>query len=356
MMRNAASLAIVPPLQVESPEFVRDMAACLERTPHEISPKYFYDAAGSRLFERICELPEYYVTRTELDIFARDVHQMAALVGPNAEIIEFGAGSLVKARLLLASLRTPRRFIAVDISAEHLYASAAQLQRDFPAVEVIPIVGDFSHIDSLPFLPPSLPGGRRVGFFPGSTLGNFSTQEARHFLRAASRLLAGGGLLIGIDLVKAPHLLQKAYNDTAGVTAAFNRNLLVRANRELGTDFCIDAFAHHAFYHPVLQRVEMHLLCMEPQRVCFSHREFELRRGETIHTENSQKYTVEGFRDLVVASGFQPRALWCDPGRLFSIHWLESSSEERMGRWRGDMEGVGRHLHGLVRRKEVGED
>jgi dimethylhistidine N-methyltransferase len=313
----------------ETSEFARDMLACLEHTPHEISPKYFYDAAGSRLFERICELPEYYVTRTELEILSRDIHRMSEWIGPNAEVVEFGAGSLVKARLLLQALKNPRRFIAIDISAEHLMAGAAQLQREFPQVEIIPVVGDFSAIDGLPPLPPAHPDGRRVGFFPGSTLGNFSIAEAGQFLCAASGLLAGGGMLIGIDLVKTPSVLHQAYNDAAGITAAFNRNLLVRANRELGTDFNIDAFVHYAFYHPGLQRVEMHLVCLAPQSVSLGQRQFEFRQGETLHTENSQKYTVEGFRSLAAASGFSHQCLWSDAGRLFSVHWLQSTCQAR---------------------------
>ncbi len=318
--------ALVPSISAESSDFGRAMLGCLERTPHVISPKYFYDSAGSLLFERICALPEYYVTRTEVGIFSRDVHQMARLIGPNAEVIEFGAGSLAKARLLLGALKSARRFIAIDISAEHLSISAAQLQRDFPAVEVIPVVADFSDIDKLPVPPLSHPDSRRIGFFPGATLGNFSKQEAESFLCAASRLLAGGGLLIGIDLVKASPLLHEAYNDAAGVTAAFNRNLLIRANRELGADFNIDAFEHYAFYNPLLQRVEMHLVCLQAQRVRIGQREFTLTKGETIHTENSQKYTLEGFRALALASGFMPQAAWCDPSQMFSVHWLESST------------------------------
>jgi len=313
-------------VQTEISEFARDMLDCLARTPHEISPKYFYDAAGSRLFEQICELPEYYVTRTELEILARDLHRMAALIGSDAEVVEFGAGSLLKARLLLQALERPRRFIAIDISAEHLYAATAQLQREFPDVEIIPVVGDFSKIASLPPLPPAHQDGRRVGFFPGSTLGNFSHAEASDFLRAASGLVAGGGMLIGIDLVKTPSLLHQAYNDAAGVTAAFNRNLLARANLDLGTDFNVDAFSHYAFYHPELQRVEMHLVCLAPQRIHLAQRQFELRQGETLHTENSQKYTLEGFRALAEASGFSPQALWSDPERWFSVHWLKSNS------------------------------
>ena len=323
MPAHAALARVLQPSQAT--EFARDMVACLEHKPHQISPKYFYDAAGSRLFERICDLPEYYVTRTELEILGRDVNAMAASIGAEAEVIEFGAGSLVKARLLLKALKNPRRFIAIDISAEHLHAAAAQLQREFPAVEIIPLVGDFSALDDLPPLPPVLTPGRRVGFFPGSTLGNFSPAAAAQFLRGAARLLKGGGLLIGIDLVKAPALLHQAYNDSAGITAAFNLNLLERANRELGADFKPAAFAHHAFYHPLLQRIEMHLVCMEEQRIHLDGRHFVLHQGESMHTESSQKYTLDGFAALARTAGFSPQAVWCDPARLFSVHWLAAA-------------------------------
>ena len=325
MMLPATPALLNSTRSTDATGFGGDLLRCLERRPHEISPKYFYDAAGSRLFERICDLPEYYVTRTELAILERELPQMAELIGPHAEIIEFGAGSLLKARMLLAALDRPRRFLAIDLSAEHLKASAAQLQAEFPAVEVVAVVADFSDPGALLNLPLPQPGSRRVGFFPGSTLGNFTPSEAATFLRATSRLLAGGGLLIGIDLVKDPTLLHRAYNDSAGITAAFNRNLLVRANRELGADFRVDGFAHYAFYHPLLQRVEMHLVCMEAQRVTLGGHVFELGHGDTLHTENSQKYTVDGFRALAQASGLEPLAVWRDPARLFGVHWLAAA-------------------------------
>jgi dimethylhistidine N-methyltransferase len=306
----------------ETSEFGRDLLACLGEQPHAISPKYFYDAHGSRLFDRICELPEYYVTRTELSIFRRHISEMAALIGPEAEVIEFGAGSLLKARLLLDVLEAPRGFVAIDISGEHLNAACRDLRRSYPALAVDAVVADFSHPETLP-LGRAGPG-RRVGFFPGSTIGNFSPQQACRFLVAAARLLQGGGLLIGVDLVKDPALLHAAYNDAAGVTAAFNRNLLVRANRELGCNFEIDGFRHYAFYHPERQRIEMHLVSAAAQRISLDGRSFRFAPGESIHTESSQKYTVGGFRALAAACGFQPRATWCDSDELFSIHWLES--------------------------------
>lgn len=300
--------------------FGRDLLACLESRPRTISPKYFYDAAGSALFERICALPEYYVTRTECAIFERYIGQMAALIGPDAQIVEFGAGSLLKARLLLEALERPRHFVPVDISGAQLLASAAVLRGCIPGLEVTPVIADFTSPETCVLPTPMF--GRRCGFFPGSTIGNFTPDQASEFLSGAARLLRGGGLLIGVDLVKDPQLLHAAYNDAEGVTAAFNRNLLVRANRELGSDFSVDRFHHYAFYDPVRQRIEMHLLSAGRQSVSLGERKFEFLDGESLHTENSYKYTLDGFRTLASRSGFEPRACWCDERGLFSVHWL----------------------------------
>lgn len=303
----------------ETSAFGRDLLACLETRPRTISPKYFYDATGSALFERICELPEYYVTRTECAIFERHVAEMAALIGPGAEIVEFGAGSLLKARLLLEALDRPRRFVPIDISGEHLMASAEALRELFPVLEVMPVVADFTRPETC-LLRDS--GARRVGFFPGSTIGNFVPEQACEFLASAARLLRGGGLLIGVDLVKDPRLLHAAYNDAEGVTAAFNRNLLVRANRELGCDFRVERFHHYACYQPLHQRIEMHLVSACRQTVSLGEHRFEFLDGESLHTENSQKYTLDGFRALAIRCGFEPRACWSDERGLFSVHWL----------------------------------
>lgn len=313
-----------PACPATASEFGRDLLACLSEAPHRIAPKYFYDTTGSQLFDRICALPEYYLTRTELAIYRRHMPEMAACIGPDAEIVEFGAGSLSKIRLLLDALPAPRRFVAVDISGAHLQAAAGALRAAYPQLEVVPLVADFTHPETLPLGQASR--GRPVGFFPGSTLGNFTPVEASRFLAAAARLLQGGGLLIGIDLVKDPARLHAAYNDAAGITAAFNRNLLVRANRELGCNFRVDAFAHYAFYEPAAQRVEMHLVCAEAQVLRLNGYRIDFARGKSIHTENSQKYTVDGFHALAAACGFQPRGTWCDPERLFSVHWLEAAA------------------------------
>lgn len=303
-------------------DFARELKAGLRARPRQVSPKFFYDAAGSALFDRICELPEYYPTRTELGILRRYAHDMAARIGPAAEIVEYGAGASVKVRLLLDALERPARFVPIDISGEHLHASAADLRSAYPALQVQPLVADFTRSVELP---PRAPGhGRRVGFFPGSSIGNFDPQEARRFLRQLAGQLRGGGLLIGTDLIKDPAILHAAYNDADGITAAFNRNLLVRANNELDADFDLDAFAHYAFYNPVQRRIEMHLISERRQSVTIEDERFEFAEGDSLHTENSYKFSIEGFQALAAEAGFRPAATWCDDRNWFCLHWLEA--------------------------------
>jgi dimethylhistidine N-methyltransferase len=302
--------------------FAHDLAQAFSRRPYSISPKYFYDAAGSQLFDRICELPEYYPTRTELAILEGCVPEIAQLAGPRAEIVEFGAGSLRKVRVLLDAFDEPARYLPIDISADHLADAAADLKIDYPRLDVHPVAGDYTQRLLLPAA--ARGAGQRVGFFPGSTLGNFTPEEALHFLEIAAQVLRGGALLLGADLVKDPQRLHAAYNDAQGVTAAFNLNLLARANRELGTAFRLERFAHYAFYNPREQRIEMHLMSREDQRFTVAGRRFELREGETLHTENSYKFTVEGLRALARRAGFRPGPVWTDPERLFSVHWLQA--------------------------------
>ena len=309
-----------PPLEVAS-SFARDMRQALAHRPSRVPPKYFYDVRGSQLFDGVCEQPEYYPTRTELGILADRAKDIAVCIGPGAEIVEFGAGSLTKVRLLLDALEAPARYLPIDISGEHLEAAAARLITDYPSLDVEPIVADYTLGVRLPA---PLEGGRRVGFFPGSTLGNFSPTEALDFLRHAASLLRGGGLLVGVDLVKSPALLHAAYNDAAGVTAAFNLNLLQRANDELDSDFDLAAFEHCAFYNAPAQRIEMHLVSRRAQLVCLGAERFSFAEGETIHTENSHKFTVEGLQAMARMAGFEPGAVWIDPARLFSLHWLEA--------------------------------
>jgi L-histidine Nalpha-methyltransferase len=307
----------------DASDFASALLAGLRATPKQIPCKYFYDAEGSALFEQICALPEYYVTRTELDLLARHAGEFSALSGADAEIVEFGAGAGQKVRLLLDALVRPRAYLPIDISSYYLAQVAAQLDTDYPGLMVKPVAADFTR----PFALPALTRGarRRIGFFPGSTIGNFAPQEAQRFLEHAARLLKGGSLLVGADLVKDPAILHAAYNDTAGVTAAFNKNLLARANRELGAGFELARFHHYACYNPMLQRMEMYLISATRQSVPVAGHVVAFASGEGVHTENSHKYTVEGFRALAASAGFTPRAVWCDPARLFSLHWLDAN-------------------------------
>lgn len=300
-------------------EFARDVTAGLGRSPKELPCKYFYDDEGSRLFDAICALPEYYPTRTEIALLEAHAGEMAALIGRDVELVEFGAGSLRKVGLLLDALELPRAYRPVDISGDYLATHAGPLARRYPGIAIRPIVADFTKPLAI-----SDSKSRMAGFFPGSTIGNFERAEALTFLSRAAKLFAGSGLLIGVDLVKDPAILHAAYNDAAGVTAAFNRNILVRANRELDTNFDPDAFAHYAFYEPAMQRIEMHLVARERQRIRVAGESFVIAEGETVHTENSYKYTVDGFRALATEAGFRPGAVWRDPDGLFSLHWLEA--------------------------------
>jgi dimethylhistidine N-methyltransferase len=314
-------------------DFAQALHHCLGQRPHQISPKYFYDAAGSALFDHICALPEYYPTRTEIALLQRHAPAMARQIGAGAELIEFGAGSLVKVRLLLRALidqgLTPARFLPVDISAEHLLAQCERLRAELPGLQVEPLITDFTQALPLPA------GGdvRRVGYFPGSSIGNFRPDEALGFLARTAQLLSGGGnnsgpngsgLLIGIDLVKNPALLHAAYNDAQGVTAAFNLNLLERARRELGCDIDPAGFWHHASYNPLLSRIEMHLVSRRAQTVHLQGHAYELAAGETLHTENSYKYTVAGFQALARQAGFTPGACWLDENEWFCVMWLQA--------------------------------
>lgn len=302
--------------------FALDMLAALRDRPRWIPPKHFYDARGSALFEQICELPEYYPTRTELGILQRHAGEIAALMGKSAELIEFGAGSLRKVRLLLNAMQAPARFVPIDISGEFLRQATLALRRDFPHLDIHPLVADYSQPLRLP--PLHTRSSRRIGFFPGSTIGNFQPHEAEDFLHMAAGVLQGGALILGVDLIKSPDMLHLAYNDAQGITAAFNLNLLARANRELGTDFTLDRFAHYAFYNAPQQRVEMHLVSQCRQTVRLHEWRFDIAEGDSFHTENSYKFTLDGLKRLATAAGFTPGPFWLDPERLFCVAWLQA--------------------------------
>jgi len=301
-------------------DFARDVIAGLTTRPKRLPPKYFYDETGSKLFEQITELPEYYPTRCELAILREHALDMARLLPAKTALVEFDSGSTKKVRILLAAAPSIAAYVPVDISSEMLAQEAAQLRRDHPGLKVLPVAADFTQPFQLPAAVASLP---RTGFFPGSTIGNFEPHEACAFLRHAGRMLGrGAALIIGVDLVKDAKILNAAYNDAAGLTAKFNLNLLARINRELNGDFDLASFDHHAFYNRERHRIEMHLVSKKRQKVSVAGRVIEFFVGDAIHTENSYKYTLEYFTALARGSGWTPVAAWTDAGANFSIHAL----------------------------------
>ncbi|HET9405396.1 MAG TPA: L-histidine N(alpha)-methyltransferase [Burkholderiales bacterium] len=309
-------------LRPDTGSFLGDVIAGLSRARKALPPKYFYDERGSKLFEAICRTPEYYVTRTEVALMRERAAAIARRIGPNCAVIEYGSGSARKTRILLDALE-PAAYVPIDIAREQLRATAAGIARDYPELPVTAVCADYSRALELPGLD-GLRALRRVVYFPGSTIGNFTPAEAAGFLGNVRRLAGpGGGLLIGVDLRKDAARLNAAYNDRRGVTAAFNLNLLARINRELGADFDLAAFRHQAFYNEPLGRIEMHLLSLADQRVSIGRHVIRFRAGETIHTENSCKYSVTGFQSLARGAGFDPAACWVDDGRLFGVHFLQ---------------------------------
>lgn len=284
----------------------------------QLSPKWFYDQRGSELFEAICELPEYYPTRTELAIMDANGANMAELIGPNVSVIEFGAGSNLKIRRLLDLLIDPVAYVPVDISGEYLESMAANLAPDYPNVEVLPILADFTAPFDLPN--PKITPLRNLVYFPGSTIGNFSPAEALNLLQVmAGEAKPGGALLIGVDLKKDPAILNAAYNDAEGVTAEFNLNMLVRLNKELGANFDIEQFRHYAFYNKSAGRIEMHLVSLRDQRVSLGGQTIRFMEGEPIITEYSYKFSLADFAALASKAGFQHVKAWLDPDQLFSV-------------------------------------
>lgn len=295
----------------------------LGKMPKTLPCKFFYDAEGSRLFDQICNLPEYYPTRTETALLCEHASDIAALAGPAVNLIEFGSGAGVKVRQLLAALAGPAVYMPIDISREHLLAAADSLAQDFPSLPISPVCADYTEPFALPHFPGTRPR-RNVGFFPGSTIGNFTPDEAAAFLRRIARLLGRGALMIvGVDLPKAPVILQAAYNDAAGVTGAFNLNLLHRINRELDGDFNPAAFRHEARWNSMESRVEMHLVSRIQQTAHVSSHGFAFEAGESIHTENSYKYALDAFARLTRAAGYARIASWTGPDALFGLHVLE---------------------------------
>ena len=320
MSRARTALRAAPPPEASGP-FAADVIAGLTAKPKRLPPKYFYDAAGSALFERITQLPEYYPTRSELGLLHAHAPEIASLFPPGTALIEFGGGSSRKARILLGAAASIEAYVPIDISGDFLQQDAARLRRDFPHLTILPVVADFTAMNEPPAEIAAKP---RAGFFPGSTIGNFEPHEACAFLRHAGVMLGAGAVfVVGVDLVKAPDILYRAYNDAEGVTAKFNLNLLARINRELGADFDLGAFEHHAFYNAERHRIEMHLASTKRQKVRLCGTTIDFRAGETIHTENSYKYTVESFQALAQGSGWSPLIAWTDG--LFGVHALRKS-------------------------------
>src|SRR6516162_5860513 len=293
----------------------------LGRAPKSIPCKFFYDARGSALFEAICRLPEYYLTRTEIAILEQNAAAIAAQISPHSRLIEFGSGASTKVRILLRALDRPAAYVPVDISREHLRDAATSLAEDFPALPVVAVCADYTRPFPLPPLPG--PNGKRVGFFPGSTIGNFEPEAAVDFLGNYARILGPGGeMLIGVDLKKDPAILERAYDDPAGVTAQFNLNLVERINRELDGDLDISRFEHVAFYNDIEGRIEIYIRSLANQEAWIAGTPILFAKDELIHTEYSYKYSVAEFRALAGRAGFSAVDTRTDPGDLFSVHYF----------------------------------
>ncbi|MCY4548585.1 MAG: L-histidine N(alpha)-methyltransferase [Defluviicoccus sp.] len=306
----------------ETDDFMAEVVENLSRERKTLPCKFFYDKTGSALFDRICELDEYYPTRTEIALLERHGGEFAELSGPACHVIEFGSGSSVKVKLLLDRLEEPAAYTAIDISRDHLIDATSALAGEFPELDVEAVWADYTQ--PLAMDREKENGGRRLGFFPGSTIGNFSPDEAQGFLeRSAETIGAGGSMLIGVDLKKDEDTLIAAYNDREGVTAAFNANLLARINRELDGDFDLSGFSHDAVYNREHGRIEMHLVSERDQTARVGNRRFDFRAGETIHTENSYKYGIEQFQGMCREARYEPVRAWTDPDGMFSLHYLD---------------------------------
>lgn len=292
----------------------------LSRPQKTLSPKFFYDSRGSILFDAICELPEYYLTRTELSIMQMHIDEIVGLVGPQASLIEFGSGSSQKTRMLLEKFDRLAAYVPVDISRDHLLSAAESLAADFPTVEVWPVLADFTQPFQLPN--PSVMPLRNIVYFPGSTIGNFSPKKA-HSLLQVMHVEAGkdGALLIGVDLQKDTAIIERAYNDEAGVTAEFNLNMLSRINQEFGANFNLNLFGHSAIYNEKYNRVELNLISECEQIVRIGGQSIHFDKGEALLTEHSHKYTLEQFCDMADSAGFVVHKVWTDPEQLFSIQY-----------------------------------
>jgi L-histidine Nalpha-methyltransferase len=323
-MSKRSALAAFHDLAPSEESFRDAVLAGLGARQKSIPCRFLYDARGSALFDAICELPEYYPTRTEIAILDDCAAEIAALIGPGAQLVEFGSGASRKVRTLLCALERPSAYVGIDIAREQLRAATDTLALDFPGLDVVAVCADYT--DPLDLEPLPKAEGRRLGFFPGSTIGNLSMPEAVEFLRGSRHVVGpDGAMLVGVDVKKDPAILNAAYNDAQGVTAAFNLNLLVRINRELGADFDLDRFAHEAFYSEAAGRVEIYIRSLADQIVTVAGRTIRFAAGERIHTENSHKYAIDGFHRLAARAGFRPVRTWTDRDRLFSVHFLSAT-------------------------------
>lgn len=301
----------------ETEAFAHDVMAGLSATPKRVPPKYFYDSEGSRLFEDITQTREYYPTRSEHEILRLQAGAIVQHFPTGAALVEFGSGACIKVRFLLDAARKLKAYVPVDIAGDFLAEEAAALRKDYPTLSILPVAADFMNPFALPDAVRDLP---KVGFFPGSTIGNFEPHEASTFLRHAGTILgAGAVMVVGVDLIKDETVLNAAYNDAAGVTAKFNLNVLRRINRELGGNFKLAGFEHHAFYNRERKRVEMHLASRVRQKVTVAGATFELQAGETIHTENSYKYSRESFAALARGAGWTMLSSWTDAKGNFAV-------------------------------------
>jgi dimethylhistidine N-methyltransferase len=320
MNHEPGRLAVLD-LEPAKSDFLSETLAGLSRTLRTLPCKYFYDERGAALFQKICELPEYYITRTETAILRLHAHEMAQCIGARCELIGLGTGAGTKTRILLEELEAPAVYIPIDISKEQLRQSTALFHQLFPQLEILPVCTDYLQPFDLP--DPLRTPARRIVYFPGSTIGNFEPREATEFLRRLVDLCGkDGGLLIGVDLQKDSDVLERAYNDSQGVTAQFNLNLLRRANRELDADFDLERWRHRAIYNSRVGRIEMHLISEIDQTVHVADREFHFRCGERIITEFSCKYTPEGFTALADGAGFDFARMWTDDARLFGVFYF----------------------------------
>jgi dimethylhistidine N-methyltransferase len=313
----------VPP---STSDLLSDVIAGLSSDPRALPCKYFYDERGAALFQKICELPEYYITRTEIDILDRHRAEIASQLGPNVELIGLGTGAGTKTRILIEALEKPAAYIPVDISEKQLRKSTARFQKIFPYLEILPVCADYLQPVVLPA--PRHKAARNVVYFPGSTIGNFEPSEALEFLRRIANVSGrGGGLLIGADLQKDQSVIEAAYNDKAGVTAEFNLNLLAHINRETGANFDLSKWQHRAIYNAEAGRIEMYLISTIDQTVRIQDRQFHFRASEKILTEHSYKHTPEGFIALARQAGFDFVKLWTDDARLFGVFYFSCSRD-----------------------------